>query len=480
VLRAGDRRFARRESKVVLAVTGGRDKALRLAVIGGGFTGAALIVHAIRAATRPLDIALIEPASEVGRGIAYGTTDPTHRINVPSDRMSLFKDCPEHLTQWLFENGALPDRASTDSHGHHYVARGAVGRYVFDTLNRTMAGARFRHQLRHHRARAVAIQPNGAGWAVELSSHERLTVDKVALCIGHSAPFLPCPVSSGALRHSGFIRNPWEPSAASAIGRHDNVLIVGTGLSMADVVATLANAGHRGRVTAISRRGMLPRSHGLFLDDFDILDGESAPETAIGLLRLARRRIRQSENLGWQPVVDGLRFKLHQIWLALPPKEKRRIVRRLLPFWDVHRFRIAPQLHELLTDWRKQGRLVVEQAGLISLDVEHRKLAATLSRPGNAPQNALFDAVVLCSGPGKALDSDILLIQLLERGLARSDDVRAGLAVDRESRLISREGAAQASFLALGPLTRGSFGEMTGAPDIARQIERIATGFVSA
>jgi uncharacterized NAD(P)/FAD-binding protein YdhS len=103
-----------------------------------------------------------------------------------------------------------------------------------------------------------------------------------------------------------------------------------------------------------------------------------------------------------------------------------------------------------------------------------------LSRPGNAPQNALFDAVVLCSGPGKPLDSDILLIQLLERGLARSDDVRAGLAVDRESRLISREGAAQASFLALGPLTRGSFGEMTGAPDIARQIERIATGFVSA
>jgi uncharacterized NAD(P)/FAD-binding protein YdhS len=457
-----------------------QDKPLRLVVVGGGFTGTALIIHAIRVAARPLDIAVIEPSAELGRGIAYGTTDPSHRINVPSDRMSLFKEHPEHLTQWLYEKGYLPDQVSTDSKGHHYVARSAYGAYIQDILTRTITGAGLGHRLQHYRARAVAIHPEGREWSVELASRERLTADKVALCIGHSVPVLPCPVSAEALRHPGFIPNPWAADALSAIGRRDSVLIVGTGLSMADVVASLSDAGHVGRVTAVSRRGLLARPHGVFVDNFDILDGEPAPETAIGLLHLTRRRIRQFESLGWQPVVDGVRFNIRQIWPALPPREQRRVARRLLPFWDVHRFRIAPQLHHLLSDWRKRGRLIIEQAGLASLNVERGKLAATLRGPGMASTTGSFDAVALCTGPGRVLERDPLISQLLERGLARRDEVSLGLAVDQESRLISREGAGQESLLALGPLTRGSFGEMTGAPDISRQIERIAVAVAAA
>jgi uncharacterized NAD(P)/FAD-binding protein YdhS len=461
-------------------MTAGPSKALRLAVIGGGFTGAALVIHTMRTATRPLDIDIVEPASELGRGIAYGTIDPAHRINVPSDRMSLFREDPDHLTRWLIEKGRLPDVASTDSRGHHYVARSAFGSYVLDTLARTMQVADPRKALRHYRARAVAICSDGAGWAVELSSGERLAADKVALCIGHSNPALPCPVSSDALRHPGFVRNPWAAGALSAIGAKDSVLVVGTGLTMADVIATMSDAGHRGPVTAISRRGLLARPHGLFRDDFDILQGEPAPDTALGLLRLLRRQTRQyGGSLGWHPVVDGLRVYLRQIWPDLPPREQRRVARRLLPFWDVHRFRIAPRLHDLVEDWRRRGQLVVEQAGLASLDIAQGKLVATLRRRDARPIGRSFDAVVLCTGPGNALKREPLIAQLVDRGLARPDGVGAGLAVDRESRLISRAGAPQTGLLALGPLTRGSFGEMTGAPDIARQIERIAAAITA-
>ena len=45
------------------------------------------------------------------------------------------------------------------------------------------------------------------------------------------------------------------------ISNDASVLIVGTGLSMADVVVSLARHGHEGRVTAISRRGIIPKSH---------------------------------------------------------------------------------------------------------------------------------------------------------------------------------------------------------------------------
>jgi uncharacterized NAD(P)/FAD-binding protein YdhS len=62
----------------------------------------------------------------------------------------------------------------------------------------------------------------------------------------------------------------------------------------------------------------------------------------------------------------------------------------------------------------------------------------------------------------------------VREGLARPDATATGLAVDDRSHLIDRQGLAQANLFAFGPLTRGSFGEMTGAPDITRQIERVA------
>jgi uncharacterized NAD(P)/FAD-binding protein YdhS len=456
-------------------MTAENGQAIRLAIIGGGYTGAALIVHALRAASRPLDIHIIEPEAEVGRGIAYGATDPAHRINVPSDKMSLFGEDPGHLTRWLEDNRWLPDEASIDAQGHHYVARSRFAAYVKDVLKQTLEAPKSDARWTRHRARTVAVHRDGAGWIVELSTGERLSVDKVALCVGHSKPIPPCPISAEVSHHAGFIVNPWASGAMSGVGPGQNVLIVGTGLTMADVVATLSEAGHQAPVTAISRRGLTPRPHGLFLDDLDILGAEAAPKTALGLLRLARRRTREFEDsVGWQPVIDALRFKLRQIWPALPPQEQRRVARRLLPFWEVHRFRIAPQIHDLVERWRQQGRLVVEKAGLASLEVAEGKLIATLQRRDGAQGKRAFDAVTLCTGPGKALERDPLVAQLLRDGLARADATATGLAVDEQSRLIDRQGAALADLFAFGPLTRGSFGEMTGAPDITRQIERVA------
>lgn len=53
-------------------------------VIGGGFTGAAVAIALSRRAQTPLDIAVIEPRVEVGRGSPIrppiATTASTHRL----------------------------------------------------------------------------------------------------------------------------------------------------------------------------------------------------------------------------------------------------------------------------------------------------------------------------------------------------------------------------------------------------------------
>lgn len=453
---------------------------LRLVVIGGGFTGAVLAIHAIRAMTHALDILVLEPRAELGLGIAFGTSDPSHRMNVPSDRMDIAEAESGAASTWFRSHGILPDPASEDGTGRAYVPRRAYGAYIRDVLAGTVAAAEGRVKLHHLPTTATAVRPNGDLWQVVCDSGSVIEADRVALCFGHSVPALPCLLGPGVTASRRFVPDPWAPHALAGIAPHESVLVVGTGLTMADVVMSLNAGGHRGPITAVSRRGLLPKPHGIFLTTLDVI-GSRPPKTALELLRLVRRQIRAIDPaLGWHPVIDSLRAVLHDVWNGLPPVERIRVARRLLPFWDVHRFRIAPQIDAALARARAAGQLSIERAAVTGLSRDgDGRLSATLRPPGGTTEWRRFDAVVLCTGPERDVSMNPLVSALIAAGTARLDEVKLGLAVDRASRVIGRTGEVQPGLAAFGPMTRGSFGEMTGAPDIARQIEAVVAGFLA-
>ncbi|WP_027156005.1 hypothetical protein [Mesorhizobium sp. WSM2561] len=128
------------------------------------------------------------------------------------------------------------------------------------------------------------------------------------------------------------------------------MLIVGSGLTSADMVAELDRRGHRGRILALSRRGLRSRGHpdvrGEPFGDF----ASSPSATALGLLGniLATLAAAGAANVNWQSVFDQLRLQGPVLWAALAPPERARLVRKLRVFWDVHRFRIAPQVASVL------------------------------------------------------------------------------------------------------------------------------------
>jgi uncharacterized NAD(P)/FAD-binding protein YdhS len=329
-------------------------------------------------------------------------------------------------------------------------------------------------QFTHWRASAVAIRAAGTVHEVVLDTGHRLQADRVALCIGHAEPGLPCKVADVTLRDPGLIANPWAPDAFERIPRDASVLVVGTGLTMADCAVSLLARGHRGPITAISRRGLLAQPHGIFSSAADFLGDAQPPSTARALLRMLRERIARDAPLyGWHPAVDALRFDLGRIWPALPAREQRRVVKRLLPFWDVHRFRVAPQVHDALRQAIEAGRVVVKTEGIVDIAQSPNGFVVTLRPRHGGLEQRVFDRIVFCTGPARDVAANPLVSSLLAAGQARLDGAGMGLDVDTHSQLRDREGRPAQGLYAWGPITRGSFGEMTGAPDIARHIERV-------
>ena len=80
-----------------------------VAVVGAGAAGALVTIQLLRRSTRPGHGRRPphRPLPLTGRGVAYGTTDLSHVLNVPAARMSAFPDRPDHFVGWLAD--APPD-----------------------------------------------------------------------------------------------------------------------------------------------------------------------------------------------------------------------------------------------------------------------------------------------------------------------------------------------------------------------------------
>ena len=447
----------------------------QVVIVGGGFSGAAVAWHLARAGTREIDITVVEPRSRLGAGLAYGTDDPSHRINVPSTKMSLDPADPGHFVRWVEAREAVrddPDAAAPG--GQLFPRRSVFGAYVGDQLDPLLAAG----VVAHVRDRVVDVTPAGRRFAVALEGGATLIADFLVLAVGHTEPQAPAGFAEALEHHPRFIANPWAPQAFAPLRPDDRVLVVGTGLTMADVVASLDAAGHRGPITAISRRGLTSRGHspaGSPLGDFS-----SAPaRTSRALLRRIRKTLDEAATAGrpWQHVIDAVREQGTAIWAALPHEERRRLLRHLRPFWDSHRFRVAPQVAATIAHRRRAGTLairaaltrdVVRDGDTIHIDLQDRW--------SGARTRLTVDAVILATGPaaGRLFDRLPVLRSLHRLGAIRPDALRLGIETDRHGRAVGASGETDPRILVAGPLARATFGELMGLPEVAIHAVRVA------
>ncbi|MBB3971985.1 FAD/NAD(P)-binding protein [Hansschlegelia beijingensis] len=446
---------------------------LVVAVIGGGFVGAALAYQLARRAPDVFRIVVIEPRPQLGGGLAYSTPDPAHRTNVPASRMTFLPSDPCHFDRWLKADGALrDDPEATLPDGRKFPRRSLFGRYAAETIEPFLLTG----EIEHLCDRATAVRETADGYRIELAEGAAQEADFVALAASHPAPAAPPPLAHFA-GDPRLIRNAMTGQALRRLSPDARVLIVGCGLAMADIVASLDARGHGGPIHAISRRGLIPRPHADAPGEFGAF-AEAPSRTALALLRRVRGTIRLAEAEGrpWQHVMDACRTQGRAIWAALPPAERRRLARRLRPFWDAHRFRVAPQTDAVLRRRLREGGLRVDAARIVEAKPNDAAIEVTIQHRGGRLETGAFDAVALATGPAhRALvETDPLFFELHRSGLVTLDDVGLALAVDGRSRAVGRGGRARPTFWIAGPLARGAFGELMGLPEVGRHAEEVA------
>ncbi|GAB4289875.1 MAG: hypothetical protein Fur0025_24500 [Oscillatoriaceae cyanobacterium] len=426
----------------------------------------------LQKAAEPLRIALIERSSEFGRGVAYGTQTSRHLLNVRAGNMSAFADDPDHFLKWLHRNGYGASTASS------FLPRQVYGDYLGALLKEAETNAGAGVVLQRIVGEAVAIETTAGGMMIYLKEGECLWAEKVVLAIGNFPASLPEPIAALENREL-YVTDGWDADAFAGLGPEDSILIVGTGLTMADAIATLDEKGFQGQIYAVSRHGLMPCRHQpkTFYPPF--LDPETAPKTARGLLHLVREEVRSAAAKGqdWRGKIDAIRPVTQQLWQALPLCEQKRFLRHVKADWEVHRHRIAEEIAMLLDTAIQSGQLKHYAGRILNCREFDHQVAVTIRERGTETEKVLLvSRIINCTGSNcnyRQLQHP-LLASLQEQNLIRFNELSIGIDTTPNGAVIDTNGKVSEMLWTLGTPRKGNLWETTAVPEIRVQAANLA------
>ncbi|HEU4950571.1 MAG TPA: FAD/NAD(P)-binding protein [Holophagaceae bacterium] len=436
-----------------------------LAIVGAGASGVLAAVH-LHEAAPGLSTAILDAGARAARGLAYGTPYGAHLLNVPAGRMSARLGDPGHFERWLEARG-IPEAAGVFAPRAHY------GDYLAELLSEACAPP---SRYRRLGGTAVGLTRSGAEWAVHLQDGRALAAGQVVLALGNLAP--ADPLGLGADAPEGYLQDPWAPGAAQGLAPDAPVLLLGTGLTMVDLALALRAEGHRGPLHAISRRGLLPRSHEAHAPwPLPVPPVGLSPRAALHWLRGQARATAEAGG-DWRTAVDGLRPHTARIWASWSPEARRSFLRHARPFWEVHRHRTAPEVARAVARLVEAGDLRVRAGRILALSPSAAGLSVAW-RPRGADREARLEVVrvINCTGPAsdyQAVDQP-LIAQLRRAGWLCPDPLRLGVETGPSGEVLDRDGRPVPGLFTLGPLRRPALWESTAIPEIRAQAASLAT-----
>ncbi|MFM2134955.1 MAG: hypothetical protein RL021_355, partial [Bacteroidota bacterium] len=263
------------------------------------------------------------------------------------------------------------------------------------------------------------------------------------------------------------------------------VLIIGTGLTMVDVVQGLREEGYEGNIVALSPKGFRILSHRDYEPQPQILEALHPPYRLDEVFRLFRKHIREvhSRGVSGEAVVDAVRSRTPEIWAAFSLEEKKRFMAHLRHLWGLARHRLPKEIHMLIQSEISRGLLIVRPGRI--LDIHEENGAATVTffnRDSATIEQLMAGRVINCTGPQTDVRrlGDPLLNSLLEGGHITPDPLDLGVRCDATGHPIGSNDSVDPSLIIVGSLLKGDRWESTAVPELRKQAqaaaEKLSTG----
>lgn len=226
-------------------------------------------------------------------GPAYSNDSPALLLNVSAEQMGAFSQEPEHFYRWA------KDRNGNVEPGD-FLPRGLYHEYIFSLLNSIREARKEDVVLEHVSGEVTDVQLDKRRAIVYLEDGEQLLADKVVLALGNFPP-RPIPIANPSAHESDrYVSNPWDAGVFDSLSSMNLVAFIGTGQTMVDLSLILHKQGHRGELTAISRRGLLPLAHRNSEPYPSFFNEIGDSGSLLHILRTVRKHFDQAIQLGAQ------------------------------------------------------------------------------------------------------------------------------------------------------------------------------------
>lgn len=385
-------------------------------------------------------MSLIDKAGAFGKGVAYGTEEPHHYLNVRAKEMSAFPDEPAHFVQWLQAN--REPSIDPDS----FLPRRLYGLYLRDCLETALQKTKC--QFHCIQAEAVDLARKEGQIQLTLSEGGSLIANAVVLAMG-----VP-PIKKSHESLERYIENIWEVKDFSPLVKSQQILIVGSGLTAVDALMSLFHHHYKGKIIVLSKPGRFPEPHQGPVPPITI----QPPKTLRELFQLFRF------TPDWRALIDGLRSHTPTLWAQLELTEKRRFLRHLFSLWNRHRHRMPPQCHQRILEALQEGQLQMVSGRFKAAQAipEGIRLGIRATYKGGTLD---ADYLINCTGPDYAVaqQHNPLLDRAIASRLVQVDALGLGFCWSREGPIYP-----------MGALLFGERLETTAVPELRVQAQEVA------
>ena len=438
-----------------------------IAIVGGGISGTLTVLNCIKQSKLPLQIIWFDSKNQFCKGLAYTTSDDQHLLNVRANNMSIFGDEPTHFVEWLKQHH--PENNATD-----FVSRKIFGDYVQSTYN-SLINSNPLVSIVQLTEEVCDIKKNDNEFEL-ITPNKIHKANKLVLALGNFLPAHPRSISKEFIESESYFQNAFQFDLMQHVLLKKNITIIGSGLTMIDVLVSLRRYSYAGKINIISPHAYIPQAHNNNpLPNVKPFIEEAKIYRLTELLSIVNQQLKKAKNEALNPhsVIDAMRPHLQYIWLNFTLFEKQQFLRHLRHKWGVARHRAPAQTMAIFNEFQSAGTINLVKGRIFDIKKTDSEFEINYTHSKTGQQSLKTECIINCTGPESNYLQipSILVKNLIKNGFFEPDSINYGINADKN-------GEISPNVYTIGPPLKGILWESIAVPEIRLQAKDLASKII--